>query len=400
MGFNPFIDDFPVESADEWVGDQTLIEILRNSAGTRTNTYIVGPEGSGKTSLLRTAFTPEYRRKMAETRKKLIYFADLSNKSDGNDICEYLADRLKLSLNQLIRDRELLSEIHELTGEISAMPGQARFQNFMQVLHDNWGYMAVIIMDYFELFTMSNSVTQAHHDCLRSLIESGQIQCVVATNYDLSKDYILESVDGILKRLRTDYLDMLLLHRPDALVEPEEVAAAFDILEKSGKVRMFGVSNHKPIQIELLKRYVRQEIVTDQLQFSIPVSNMVANGMEVNMETEGSADRDGSALDYCRLNDITIQAWSPFQMPAWKGCFFGNEEYADLNKVIGELAGQYGVSPTAIAAAWILRHPAHMQIVTGTASEERLTEIIDAGRISLSREEWYRLYLAAGHILP
>ena len=167
MGFNPFIDDFPVESADEWVGDQTLIEILRNSAGTRTNTYIVGPEGSGKTSLLRTAFTPEYRRKMAETRKKLIYFADLSNKSDGNDICEYLADRLKLSLNQLIRDRELLSEIHELTGEISAMPGQARFQNFMQVIHDNWGYMAVIIMDYFELFTMSNTVTQAHHDCLR-----------------------------------------------------------------------------------------------------------------------------------------------------------------------------------------------------------------------------------------
>lgn len=196
MGFNPFIDDFPVESADEWVGDQTLIEILRNSAGTRTNTYIVGPEGSGKTSLLRTAFTPEYRRKMAETRKKLIYFADLSNKSDGNDICEYLADRLKLSLNQLIRDRELLSEIHELTGEISAMPGQARFQNFMQVLHDNWGYMAVIIMDYFELFTMSNSVTQAHHDCLRSLIESGQIQCVVATNYDLSKDSLPRDIRG------------------------------------------------------------------------------------------------------------------------------------------------------------------------------------------------------------
>ena len=218
--------------------------------------------------------------------------------------------------------------------------------------------------------------------------------------YDLSKDYILESVDGILKRLRTEYLDMLLLHRPDALVDPEEVAEAFDILEQSGKVRMFGVSNHKPMQIELLKKYVRQEIVTDQLQFSIPVSNMVANGMEVNMETDGSADRDGSVLDYCRLNDITIQSWSPFQMPAWKGCFLGNEEYADLNKEIDQFAEQYSVSPTTIAAAWILRHPAHMQIVTGTASEERLTEIIEAGKISLSREEWYRLYLAAGHILP
>ena len=200
--------------------------------------------------------------------------------------------------------------------------------------------------------------------------------------------------------MRTEYLDMLLLHRPDALVDPEEVAEAFDILEKSGKVRMFGVSNHKPMQIELLKKYVRQEIMTDQLQFSIPVSNMVANGMEVNMETDGSADRDGSVLDYCRLNDITIQAWSPFQMPAWEGCFLGNEEYADLNKEIDRLAEQYSVSQTTIAAAWILRHPAHMQIVTGTASEERLTEIVEAGKICLSREEWYRLYLAAGHILP
>lgn len=218
--------------------------------------------------------------------------------------------------------------------------------------------------------------------------------------YDLSKEYILKTVDGILKRLRTDYLDMLLLHRPDALVEPEEVAEAFDILEKSGKVRRFGVSNHKPMQIDLLKKYVRQEIMTDQLQFSIPVSNMVANGMEVNMESGGSVDRDGSVLDYCRLNDITIQAWSPFQMPSWKGCFIGNEEYADLNKEIGRMAAQYEVSRTTIAAAWILRHPAHMQIVAGTASEERLSEIVRAGEISLSREEWYRLYLSAGHMLP
>ena len=218
--------------------------------------------------------------------------------------------------------------------------------------------------------------------------------------YDLSKKYILESVDGILKRLRTEYLDLLLLHRPDALVEPEEVAAAFDVLEQSGKVRRFGVSNHKPMQIELLKKYVRQDILVNQLQFSIPVSNLVANGMEVNMETEGAADRDGSVLDYCRLNDITIQAWSPFQMPAWKGCFLGNEAYAELNKELKNLAEQYGVTPTTIAAAWILRHPAKMQLVTGTTSESRLSEIVAAAKISLSREEWYRLYLSAGHILP
>ena len=218
--------------------------------------------------------------------------------------------------------------------------------------------------------------------------------------YDLSKEYILEAVDGILKRLRTDYLDLLLLHRPDALVEPEEVAAAFDVLFDSGKVRHFGVSNHKPMQIALLQKYVRQPLVANQVQFSIPVSNLVANGMEVNMETPGSIDHDGSLLDYCRLHDITLQAWSPFQMPAWKGCFLGSDKYPELNQKLRELAEKYHVSDTTIAAAWILRHPANMQLITGTASESRLREIIAACDIALTRKEWYELYLAAGHPLP
>lgn len=218
--------------------------------------------------------------------------------------------------------------------------------------------------------------------------------------YDLSKAYILRSVDGILNRLQTDYLDVLLLHRPDALVEPEEVASAFDELEQSGKVRHFGVSNHKPMQIELLKKYVNQPLLVNQLQFSIPVSNMVANGMEVNMETSGSVDRDGSVLDYSRLHDMTIQAWSPFQMPNWKGCFLGSDAYPELNREIRQLAEQYGVSDTTIAAAWILRHPARMQLIAGTSSETRLKEIIAACDLALSREEWYRLYLSAGHPLP
>lgn len=218
--------------------------------------------------------------------------------------------------------------------------------------------------------------------------------------YDLSKKYILDSVDGILQRLQTEYLDVLLLHRPDALVEPEEVADAFSALEKSGKVRNFGVSNHKPMQIELLQKYVEQPLVINQMQFSIPVSNMVANGMEVNMETNGATDRDGSVLDYCRLHDITIQAWSPFQMPGWKGCFLGSEEYPELNNKIQELADKYQVSGTTIATAWILRHPAGMQVIAGTTSEERLKEIVQACTIELTKEEWYQLYLAAGHPLP
>lgn len=218
--------------------------------------------------------------------------------------------------------------------------------------------------------------------------------------YDLSREHIIASVDGSLKRLQTEYLDVLLLHRPDALVDPEEVAAAFEELHQKGKVRYFGVSNHKPMQIELLKKYVKQPLIINQLQFSIPVSNMVANGMEVNMTSDGAPDRDGSVLDYSRLQDMTIQAWSPFQMPNWQGCFIGSEKYPELNKELQTLAQKYQVSTTTIATAWILRHPAGMQVITGTASEERLTEIVAAEKVVLSREEWYRLYLAAGHILP
>lgn len=218
--------------------------------------------------------------------------------------------------------------------------------------------------------------------------------------YDLSKDYIINSVDGILCRLNTEYLDILLLHRPDALVEPWEVAEAFDELEKAGKVRAFGVSNHKPMQIELLKKYVKQPLLFNQMQFSIPVSNMVANGLEVNMNSSGSVDRDGSVLDYCRLNDMTIQAWSPFQMPEWKGCFLGSDEYWQLNQEIRVLAEEYQVSDMAIATAWILRHPAKMQVIAGTTNLDRLKQIATGSQIELTREEWYKLYMAAGHPLP
>lgn len=218
--------------------------------------------------------------------------------------------------------------------------------------------------------------------------------------YDLSKEYILTSVDNILKRLNTEYLDILLLHRPDALVEPQEVAEAFDELEKSGKVRAFGVSNHKPMQIELLKKYVKQPLLFNQMQFSIPVSNMVANGLEVNMTSNGAIDRDGSVLDYCRLNDMTIQAWSPFQMPEWKGCFLGADEYWQLNQEIRVLADKYQVSDMAIATAWIIRHPAKMQVIAGTTNLDRLRQIVDGSNIELTREEWYKLYLVAGHMLP
>ena len=219
--------------------------------------------------------------------------------------------------------------------------------------------------------------------------------------YDFSREHILSAVEGILKRLDTEYLDMLVLHRPDALMEPEEVAQAFDTLETSGKVRYFGVSNHRPSQIALLKKCVRQELCVDQLQFSIPASGMVASGLEVNLDTPGAADRDGAVLDYCRLHDITVQAWSPFQYGFFKGPFVGNrEQYPELNQALDQLAEQYGATPTAITAAWIFRHPANIQLVAGTTNDSRMAEIIRGSEIRLSRQDWYRLYLAAGHILP
>lgn len=218
--------------------------------------------------------------------------------------------------------------------------------------------------------------------------------------YDLSKKHIIDSVDGSLKRLGMEYLDALLLHRPDALVEPEEVADAFDELEKSGKVRYFGVSNMKPMQIELLKKCVKQPLVANQLQLSAAHSSMIRNGFEVNMLTDGALDRDGSVLDYCRLKDMTIQAWSPFQHGMFRGVFLESEEFSTLNNTLAEIGEKYGVSSTTMAVAWLLRHPANMQVLAGTMNADRFNEICKACDIQITKQEWYQIYLAAGNMLP
>lgn len=218
--------------------------------------------------------------------------------------------------------------------------------------------------------------------------------------YDSSKDYILNSVDGILKRLKTDYLDTFLLHRPDALIEPEEVAEAFNILKESKKVKYFGVSNQNSMQIELLQKYLDEKIVFNQLQLSITNSNMIKTGMNVNMENEAGINRDGSVLDYCRLNDITIQPWSPFQYGFFSGVFLDSEKYPELNKKINEIANKYNVTNNAVVIAWILRHPAKMQPIVGTTNVNRLKEICKASDIILTRKEWYDIFKAAGNILP
>lgn len=229
-----------------------------------------------------------------------------------------------------------------------------------------------------------------------------QTKCSIVPGimYDFSKEHILNSVDASLKRLKTDYVDTLLLHRPDTLMEPEEVAEAFSKLHESGKVKYFGVSNHTAMQIELLNKYLNNKIIINQLQFSIMHTGMIDAGLNMNIKNDASIDRDGGVLEYCRLKDITIQAWSPYQYGFFEGVFLDNDKFPELNKKINSIAEKYAVTNTAIATAWILRHPAKIQTIVGSMNAERIKEICKASNITLTRQEWYEIYLAAGNKLP
>lgn len=219
--------------------------------------------------------------------------------------------------------------------------------------------------------------------------------------FDWSRDNILNAVDGILERLKVEYLDTLLLHRPDVLFDPEEVAEAFDILEKAGKVKWFGVSNLVPMQIELLKKYVKQDLIINQVQLSLEQSQLIDQALYMNNKTtEFSINRDGNVLDYCRLKDITIQTWSPLQFGMFGGSFIDNLDFPELNKALAEIADREGVSKAAVAIAWILRHPAKMQAIIGSMNPEHIKDACDAVKVSLSHHDWYALYLAAGKFLP
>ncbi|CMU82132.1 aldo/keto reductase [Streptococcus pneumoniae] len=220
------------------------------------------------------------------------------------------------------------------------------------------------------------------------------------TYFDFSKDYIIKSVDGILQRLKIDHLDSLLLHRPDALMESDQVAEAFDLLYKQGKVRDFGVSNQNPMMMELLKKDVNQPLAVNQLQLSAAFTPGFESAFHVNMEDSQAAMRDGSIFEYCKLHDVVIQAWSVLQFGYFKGNFVGNEKFQALNQVLDRLAIKYGVTSSTIAISWILRYPAKMQAVVGTTNPKHLREVSQAANFSLTRKEWYEIYLAAGNNLP
>lgn len=243
-------------------------------------------------------------------------------------------------------------------------------------------------------------VLKKNPDLREKMIIQTKCAIVPGKRYDFSKEYIIDSVNGSLERLNTDYVDILLLHRPDALCDPKEVAEAFDELYEAGKVKYFGVSNHTPYQIQLLQKYTKHPIIINQLQLSIVHSVMIDSGLNMNMKEAWAQDKDGGVLDYCRLNDITIQPWSVIQASWAEGTFIENPDYAKLNDVLQELANKYNVTKATIAVAWLLRHPANMQPIAGTTSPKHLTELAEAVNVDLTRQEWYDLYLASGKPLP
>lgn len=228
-----------------------------------------------------------------------------------------------------------------------------------------------------------------------------QSKCGICKGYyDLSKEHIIKQVLESIRLLNCGYLDILLLHRPDALVDYKEVNEAFNYLYENGLVKSFGLSNMNPLQIELYNKYLDHKIQYNQVQFSIVHSHMISEGLFVNMSEEEGLLRSGGLIEYSMLKDIQIQAWSPL-MASWDdGTFIDNPKYQNVNKVLEELSNKYNVTKNAIAVSWILRHPASITPIVGTTSKKHLLEMIEGTKIKLTKEEWYRLYLSNNHLLP
>ena len=228
-----------------------------------------------------------------------------------------------------------------------------------------------------------------------------QSKCGIRSGfYDFSREHLLSATEGILSRLGIQTLDLLLFHRPDALAEQEEFARAVQELRRSGKVRQFGVSNCTPAQSRLLESWSGEPLVADQVQLSLMHAGMVTGCLNVNVANSEGTMYDGSLLPFCQRTGVTVQAWSPLQYGMFGGCFVGSDAFPELNACLSRMARKYGVTPAAIAIAWILHIPGQMQVVLGTASPAHVREAAAAAQIRLSREDWYELYRSCGYCLP
>lgn len=243
-------------------------------------------------------------------------------------------------------------------------------------------------------------VLKKHPEWREKMYIQSKCGIVPGKMYDFSQSHILKCVEESLTNLHTDYLDVLLLHRPDVLMDPEEVARTFDILHASGKVRYFGVSNMNPMQIRLIKKFCKQPIVIDQVQFNLVNASMIDCGINVNMDNNEAVMRDGSLLEYCYLHDITIQPWSILQASWEKGTFLNHPDYQELNDKLEEMGKKYDLDKASMSLAWILRLPCRMQPIAGTTSPEHLRSLVKACDVKISREDFYALYLAGGRMLP
>jgi predicted oxidoreductase len=232
---------------------------------------------------------------------------------------------------------------------------------------------------------------------------------------DSSRDHILGSVKTSLKRLNTDHLDILLLHAPDALMVPDEIGEAFAELKKAGKVRHFGVSNYSAMQIEKLKKGVGEPLVANQIQLSLGHSHPIVDGMEwaVEVSQDGPDVMSGKkahfvnayaspaapgTFDYCALHDIQIQAFSPVRGELLSPTESSSPRTKKAAELVAEIAARKGVTPAAIAMAWLLRHPAGIVPVFSTSKPERIVENCKADDVELSRSEWYALFAAAAQL--
>lgn len=221
--------------------------------------------------------------------------------------------------------------------------------------------------------------------------------------YDFSAKWIEESVEGSLKRLNTDYLDVLMLHRPDPLMEVEEIAQVFSCLQESGKVRNFAVSNMQQHQMNFLQHALDMPIVANQIEASLQKHQFVDEGVYAGNADGKDLNFTPGSVEYCRHFDIQIQSWGSLCQGLYTGGDLTNASQADINTsiLVNKLAALYDTTPEAIVLAWLLRHPALIQPIIGTTNVERIAASCGALNVTLSREHWYALYVSAkGHELP
>lgn len=221
--------------------------------------------------------------------------------------------------------------------------------------------------------------------------------------YDFSSEWITHSVNGILKRLHTEKLDMLLLHRPDPLMDLHELAESLEFLNAAGKFDYLGVSNMNLHQIRFLQSALNMPIVANQIEMSLAKLDWLNDGVLVGNDGIQNVDFVSGTLEHCQMNNIQIQAWGCLAQGRYSeaGLHSDNANTRNTAQLVLNLSEKYQVPSEAIVLAFLLRHPANIQPIIGTTNLDRIRASALATTVSLSREDWYQLFVTSrGHALP